>query len=81
MIEGTHQHAKSGKVYAYRADWSTSAGGDIRWQARIEQEGELRAQPQGHIATGTPAADAIAEKAVLDAVLKEIDALEDGNGL
>jgi hypothetical protein len=81
MIEGTHQHAKSGKVYAYRADWTTSPAGEIRWQARVEQEGEPRAQPGGTIATGSPAADAIAEKAVLDAVLKAIDALEDDSSL
>jgi hypothetical protein len=77
QIEGTHQHATSGKVYAWRARYATHDG-DIDWQANVEAEGEARAQPRGTIHTGSPAADAIAEKAVVDAVLKSIDELEDG---
>ncbi|MEW6706899.1 MAG: hypothetical protein AB1430_18795 [Pseudomonadota bacterium] len=80
QIEGTHQHAKSGKAYAYSARYSI-AGTDIVWQARIELEGRLRAEPGGTIQTGSPAAQAIAEKAVLDAVLASIDALDDVAGV
>lgn len=76
-LEGTHQHAKSAKVYTYDADYETRGNGDIVWRARVSEEGELRAKPTGTIATGSPAVDAIAEKAVLDALLKAIDKIDD----
>lgn len=80
-IEGTHQHAKSGKVFAYRADYRTEDG-DIHWWAEIEQEGEVRLKPEGHLATQTPAAEAIAPAAVRDAVVKAIDGIDEaGQGL
>ena len=77
-IEGTHQHAKSGKVYNYRAEYRTE-GEDIRWRAEVSQEGATRARPDGVIHAGTPAADAIAPGAVTDAVVKAIDDLDDGD--
>lgn len=75
-IEGTHQHARSGKVYAYRAEYRTDDG-DIDWWAEVHQDGELRLKPEGHLSTQTPAADAIAPAAVLDAVVTAIDAIDD----
>jgi len=75
-INGTHQHAKSGKVYEYRADYRTEDG-DIHWWAEVQHDGELCMKPEGHLATQTPAADAIAPGAVLDAVVKAIDQLDD----
>lgn len=81
-IEGTHQHAKSGKVYAYRAEYRTDDAGDIHWRAEVQQDGQVRLTPQGHLATQTPAADTIAPAAVVDAVVKAIDEIDDaGMGL
>jgi hypothetical protein len=80
-LEGTHQHAKSAKVYTYRAEYETRDDGDIVWRARVSEEDQLRAEPGGTIRTGSPAADAIAEKAVLDALLAAIDEIEDAERL
>jgi hypothetical protein len=76
-LEGTHQHAKSGKVYSYQADYRTQDG-DVLWNARVLQDGELRLEPSGVVATQTPAADTIAESVVVDAVVNSIDAFDDG---
>jgi hypothetical protein len=78
-IEGTHQHARSGRVYTYRADYRTE-GDNIRWQAEVRREDEVRLQPRGEIRAGTPAAAAIAEAAVTDQVVKAIDGIEDDSG-
>lgn len=80
-LEGTHQHAQSGRVYAFRAEYDTRDDGDIVWRAQVSEEGDLRAEPAGTIATGSVAVDAIAEKAVLDAVVHSIDDLEDATRL
>ncbi len=79
-IEGTHQHAKSGKVYNYRAQYRTESE-NIFWHAEVRQEGELRLEPEGIIPAGTPAADAIAPAAVTDAVVKAIDGIEESTAL
>ncbi|WP_280155575.1 hypothetical protein [Piscinibacter sp. XHJ-5] len=79
-VDGTHQHAKSGKLYTYQAEYSV-AGADIRWRAKVQQGEDLCATPDGTIATGTPAAEAFAEQAVRDAVVTAIDLLEDSAGL
>jgi hypothetical protein len=76
-LEGTHQHAKSGKVYSYRAEYRTQDG-DVVWNASVLQDGELRLEPSGTVATQTPAADAIAESVVVDAVVRAIDTYDDG---
>ena len=76
QIDGTHQHAKSGKLYTYTAGYDVDDG-DIRWQATVQQAQEVRLRPEGTIATNTPAASAIAEQAVRDAVVSAIDAQED----
>jgi hypothetical protein len=76
-LDGTHQHAKSAKVYTYHADYETYDDGTIVWTARVDEEGRLRAEPGGTIGTGSPAVDAIAEKAVVDALLKAIDQIDD----
>lgn len=78
-IDGKHQHANSGKLYTYRAEYSVDDG-DIRWRAKVQQGEDLCATPDGTIATGTPAAEAIAAQAVRDAVVAAIDQLEDVSG-
>jgi hypothetical protein len=77
-IEGTHQHAKSGKAYTYRAEYSTDDDGNIRWSAEVVQDGQVRLRPEGVLATQSPAAETIAPPAVMDAVVKAIDAYDDG---
>lgn len=77
-IEGSHQHAKSGRVYNYRGEYRTE-GDNIRWRAEVSQQGRTRLQPQGEIRAGTPAAGAIAEAAVTDAVVKAIDDFDDAS--
>jgi hypothetical protein len=76
-FEGTHQHAKSGKVYTYRAEYSTDDDGNIRWSAEVTKDGQVRLKPEGVLATQTPAAETIAAAAVTDAVVKAIDAIDD----
>jgi hypothetical protein len=80
-LEGTHQHAKSGKVYTYRAEYSTDGDGNIRWRAEVTQDGQVRLKPDGLLATQTPAAETIAPAAVTDAVVKAIDGLDDTQGI
>jgi hypothetical protein len=79
-IEGTHQHATSGRVYTYHADYQTDDDGNIHWQAEVMQDGQVRGHPEGTLATQTPAAEAIAPAAVTDAVVQAIDGLEDADG-
>ena len=79
-IDGTHEHAKSGKLYAYQASYDV-AGGDIRWRATVQQAEAVRLRPNGTISTNMPAAITIAEQAVRDAVVKAIDAFDDVPGL
>jgi len=79
-IDGSHQHATSGKLYTYEAEYDV-AGSDIRWRATVQQAEEVRLRPQGTIATNTPAAGTIAEQAVRDAVVKEIDGADDVPGI
>jgi hypothetical protein len=80
-LEGTHQHAKSGKVYTYRAEYTTDDDGNIRWSTEVEQDGQMRLQTSGVLATQTPAAETIAPAAVTDAVIKAIDGLDDTQGI
>jgi hypothetical protein len=46
----------------------------------VQQGEDVCATPDGTIATGTPAAEAIAEQAVRDAVVTAIDQLDDVSG-
>ena len=79
-IAGNHQHAKSGKLYSYEADYVVRSG-DIEWQAVVHDADERSFRRNGTIAANTPAASTIAEQAVRDAVVTAIDALEDAPGL
>ena len=79
-IDGSHQHATSGKLYTYNAAYDVSQG-DIRWRATVLRSDDVRFERTGSIAANTPAAETIAEQAVRDAVVSAIDALEDEPGL
>ncbi len=76
QIEGTHQHAKTGKLYTYKAHYSVN-GSDIAWQAEVNQAAGSPFLRSGTVPTGTPAAGAIAEQVVRDAVVAAIDAADD----
>ncbi len=76
QMEGSHQHAKTGKLYVYKAGYSVH-GSDIVWQADVRQAEGSQFRRGGTISTGTPAAAAIAEQVVRDAVVAAIDATED----
>lgn len=77
QIEGSHQHARSGKLYTYKAGYSVR-GSDIAWRADVQHaERGSEFHRSGTIPTGTPAAGAIAEQVVRDAVVAAIDATED----
>jgi hypothetical protein len=76
-LEGTHQHAKSGRVFTYLAEYTTDDDGNIRWKAEVMKDGQLCLQPEGVLATQTPAAETIAPAAVTDAVVKAIDSIDD----
>jgi hypothetical protein len=78
QIEGSHQHARTGKLYTYKAGYSVR-GNDIAWQADVQRAEGAQFHRSGTIPTGTPAAGAIAEQVVRDAVVAAIDAADDGS--
>ena len=53
-IEGSHQHAKSGKLYTYKADYAVRSG-DIEWHATVQHAQALAGQ--GHAGRAAPERD------------------------
>jgi hypothetical protein len=71
----THEHPASGKVYTYDADYVVEAD-RIDWTAHASQGEENQVDLAGSIPLTSPGVAAVAEQAVRDAVLSEIDALD-----
>ena len=74
--ETTHENASSAKVYTYRADYQVS-GGSIDWTAHVRQGATVRLELRGSIPLSSPGVAALAEQAVRDAVVSQIDTLDD----
>jgi hypothetical protein len=71
-----HENASSSKVYTYSADYDVD-GQNIQWTAEVRQGGDLRQGLSGAIPLTSPGIAAVAEQAVRDAVVTQIDALDD----
>jgi hypothetical protein len=71
----THEHGGTAKVYTYSADYDIGRN-DISWTAEVRQSGadETR-ELSGSIPLTSPGVAAVAEEAVRDAVVAQIDAL------
>jgi hypothetical protein len=70
----THEHARNAKVYSYEADFERESS-TIRWTAEVRRGDEAVRALSGSIPFSSPAL-ALAEQAVRDAIVKEIDALD-----
>ena len=68
----THEHPGSAKVYTYEGDYEVQAG-RITWQAEVTHAEEPRRQCTGTVLLTSPAAPAVAEEAVRDAIVRRID--------
>ena len=75
ISETTHEHARSAKVYSYEADFECDAS-SIRWTAEVHRGDESAQELNGSIPFSSPA-KALAEQAVRDAIVKEIDAIDE----
>ena len=73
--EATHEHGGTARVYSYRAHYDVN-GSDIVWSADIRQGEEPWQKIDGTIPLTAPGVAALAEQAVRDAVVAQIDALE-----
>jgi hypothetical protein len=74
ISETTHEHAQSAKVYSYEADFECDSS-SIRWTAQVRRGDDSVRALSGSIPFSSPA-KGLAEQAVRDAIVKEIDALE-----
>ena len=76
ISETTHEHGGSAKVYSYEADYECDASG-IRWTAEVRHGEKAARALSGSIPFSSPAKTGLAEQAVRDAVVKQIDTLDD----
>jgi hypothetical protein len=75
ISQTTHEHARSAKVYSYEADFECDSSG-IRWTAKVRRGDEAARALNGSIPFSSPA-KGLAEQAVRDAIVTEIDALDE----
>jgi hypothetical protein len=75
ISETTHEHARNAKVYSYEADFECDPS-SIRWTAEVRKGDEAARELSGSIPFSSPA-KGLAEQAVRDAIVKEIDALDE----
>jgi hypothetical protein len=74
--ETTHEHGSNSKVYTYEADYDLD-GQEISWTAEVRQGSDVKEEFSGAIPLTSPGIAAVAEQAVRDAVVAQIDAFED----
>lgn len=77
LDETTHEHAISAHVYSYDADYDVEPDG-ISWTARARRGSDDPVELRGFIPMTSPALPAVAEQAVRDAIVAQIDALQAG---
>ena len=70
----THEHGGTAKVYTYSADYDID-GQNISWTAEVRQGADEIHELSGAIPLTSPGVAAVAEPAVRDAVVAQIDAL------
>jgi hypothetical protein len=71
----THEHGSNSKVYTYQADYEVEDD-SISWTAEVRQGGDLKPELSGSIPITSPGVAVIAEQAVRDAVVTQIDSLD-----
>jgi len=77
--ETTHEHAKSAQVFTYDADYDVDTRA-ITWSARVRRGTDAEWRLDGSIPLTSPGIATVAEEAVRDAVVAQIDALQ-GDGV
>jgi hypothetical protein len=70
----THEHGGTAKVYTYSADYRID-GQSITWTAEVRHGAGETHELSGSIPLTSPGVVAVAEHAVRDAVVAQIDAL------
>src|SRR5262252_196705 len=70
----THEHGLSAKVYTYDADYQVGPDAII-WRSTVRHAEEPARAISGTIPITSPAGGVLAEKAVHDAIVKQIDTL------
>ncbi|HEX6705858.1 MAG TPA: hypothetical protein VF169_13930 [Albitalea sp.] len=76
LDETTHEHARSAQVYTYQGDYTIEQD-RIAWTAEARRGVTFAVGLSGAIPITSPALPAIAEQAVRDAVVAEIDGIDD----
>jgi hypothetical protein len=71
----THEHGSSSKVYTYQADYEVEDD-SISWTAEVRQGADQKHELSGSIPITSPGVAAVAEQAVRDAVVVQIDSLD-----
>jgi hypothetical protein len=77
--ETTHEHAKSAQVFTYDAEYEVDTQA-ITWSARVRRGSDAQWRLDGTIPLTSPGIASVAEEAVRDAVVAQIDALQ-GDGV
>ena len=72
----THEHGSNSKVYTYQADYDVDDD-SISWTAEVRRGGDQKHELSGSIPLSSPGVAAVAEQAVRDAVVTQIDSLDD----
>lgn len=75
LDERSHEHASSGQVYSYDGEYSVGST-EITWRARVSRGTGFQQELSGSVPLSSPGVAVLAEQAVHDAIVKQIDALE-----
>lgn len=75
ISETRHEHAKTAQIYTYRADYDVDTHA-ITWSATVKQGADGEWRLDGSIPLSSPGIASVAEEAVRDAVVAQIDALQ-----
>lgn len=75
IAETRHEHAKTAQVYTYNADYDVDTHA-ITWSATVTQGADGKWRLDGSIPLSSPGIASVAEEAVRDAVVAQIDAIQ-----